>query len=158
MDHRAHLAEHVGFRRKPADELTRSGDRRVNSDGVQRRYLTTSTARLRRLYRFATVRKRKAGVGGRARGVQQAFGTLRQCSPLRQDNLQVSVIPSSSNLLIFRQLGEDVDEIKRRVHREVYVLAGNRMHKSQRTRVEHRPRAALGDGPRGGRRHNLVSP
>ena len=60
--------------------------------------------------------------------------------------------------LIFRQLGEDVDEIKRRVHREVYVLAGNRVHKSQRSRVEHRPRAALGDGPGGGRRHNLVSP
>ena len=52
--------------------------------------------------------------------------------------------------LIFRQLGEDVDEIKRRVHREVYVLAGNRVHKSQRTRVEHRPRAVnlnLGQPP-----------
>ena len=52
--------------------------------------------------------------------------------------------------LIFRQLGKDVDEIWRRVDREVYFLAGYRMHESQRSRVEHRPRAVnlnLGQPP-----------
>ena len=62
-----------------------------------------------------------------------------------------------STFLMFRQLGEDVDEIGRRVDREADLLAGDRMPETQRSRVQHRPRALRDDFSRRVRRHRPVS-